>query len=312
MDLTRPVEYRSLQLNSPTFTNTTPISGIQIETVDYSEVPGVGYTEKRAAADGYDASDVTLGQRNVVLIGTCYGIDRADLFDRLQDLRLAFSPTAAFAALPGEYGYIPLNFEVPTKDNRWPETSPGSDLRFIPQCIRVRPARGPGFNIRRDAIGGVTDEGIGVPWQAQLVARDPRVYAQDEITDSTLGAGAIGDHPGTFVNRGDYPAPLNILLATLAGAAKLEFKLSLGGSVMTLTIPTDAAKDQILRYDGSHKVVTLQTGTSVALRMDLVKFEAANTHPLVKPGNNPYTWTRVTGSGAIAAGSRMWFWESWA
>jgi len=310
MDLTRPVEYRGLQLNSPTFSNTTPISGIQLEQVDYSEVPGVGYTEKRAAADGYDASDVTLGARNVVLIGTCYGIDRAELFDRLQDLRLAFSPTSAFAALPGEYGYIPLDFEVPTKDTRWPETFTGSGLRFIKQCIRVRPMRGPGFNIRRDAIGGIVDEGMSIPWQAQLVARDPRVYAQDEREDTTLGGGATGDHTGSFLNRGDYPAPVNIMLATLAGASQLVFKLTMGGSVMTLTVPADAAKDQILRYDGGHKVVTLQSAATVALRMDLLKFTSAITHPLVKPGDNPYTWNRA--GGAIAAGSKMWFWESWA
>jgi hypothetical protein len=308
MDLTRPVEYRGLQLNSPSFTSTAPISGIQLEQVDYSEVPGVGYTEKRAAADGYDASDITLGSRSVVLIGTCYGIDPADLFDRLQSLRYAFSPTAAFAALPGEYGYIPLNFEVPTKDSLW-LADPVTGVFYIPQCIRVRPLRGPGFNIRRDAMGGTT-EGLSIPWQAQLGARDPRIYAQDQREFTDIAGGTAGDHAGTFFNRGDYPAPLNIVLTTTKADAQLVYKLVINDTTMTLTVPTNAANDQVLRYDGTHKVVTLQVGTTVSLRMDLLKFTGSGSHPLIRPGDNPFTWNRA--GGPIRPGSKMWFWESWA
>jgi hypothetical protein len=301
VDLTRPVEYRGVQLNSPVISPTSPIVGNQIETVDYSEVPGVGYVEKRAAADGYDASDITLGARNVVLIGTCYGANRADLFDRLQALRYAFSPTAAFADEPGDYGYIPLNFEVPTGLlTDWP-------LGVIPQCIRVRPSRNLGFNIRRDGIGGKDVEGMSIPWQAPRQARDPRIYAQDE-REYTTWVGAVSGS-GTFVNRGDYPAPLNIILASNAGDAASTLTLNIAGSTMLLTMPANATKPQILRYDGVHKVVTLQVDTTVSLRMDLLKFTSAKTHPLVGTGSNPFTWTRGV---APKAGSRMWFWESWA
>lgn len=310
MDLTRPVTYRGLALNSPVISPTQPISGNQIESADYSDAPGVGYVEKRSAADGYDASDITLGMRNVTLIGTCYGLDRADLFDRLQRLREAFSPTAAYADEPGEYGYLPLGFEVPTRndDAGWP-VDPTTGVFYIPQMIKVRPVRNLGFNIRRDTIGGVTEEGLSIPWQAQLQARDPRVYAQDYI-ETTAIVGSSGTNNGTFVHRGDYPSPVNIMLATSAGAAALTFTFVLGGSTMVLTVPANATKDQILRYDGTHKVTTLQVDSTVSLRMDLMRFTQGVTHPLVLPGSNPYSWTRA--GGAIAAGSRIWFWEAWA
>lgn len=304
MDLTRPVEYRGLQLNSPVISPTAPIRGITIESCDYSDVPGVGYTEKRAATDGYDASDITLGMRTVVLTGTLYGQTRADLFDYLQLLRNAFSPTAAFADEPGEYGYIPLNFEVPTKNT----TSYPSG--FKPQMIKVRPVRDLGFNIRRDTIGGVTEEGLSIPWQAQLQARDPRVYAQD-YTEFTGIVGSTGTQSGSFNHKGDYPSPLNIMLALSAGPA-LTFTLVMGGSTMVLTVPADASNARVLRYDGTHRVVTLQIGTTVSLRMDLLKFTQGVTHPLVQPGNNPFTWTRPSGQGWLDPGSRMWFWEAWA
>jgi len=303
VDLTRPIEYRGLQLNGPVIASDAPISGNVVESVDYSDVLGVGYTEKRAAADGHDASDITLGMRNVALIGTCYGLDRADLFDRLQALRLAFSPTSAYADEPGEYGYLPLYFEVPTRDT---DDYPSG---FIEQMIRVRPVRNLGFNIRRDTIGGLTEEGLSIPWQAQLQARDPRVYARD-YTEFTDIVGSSGTNAGSFTHRGDYPTPVNLMLVLAAGAAALTFTLVMGGSTMVLTVPTNASQDQILRYDGTHKVVTLQVGTTVSLRMDLLKFTQGVTHPLVLPGDNPFTWTRAGGS--IGAGSRMWFWEAWA
>lgn len=300
MDLTRPVEYRGLQLNDAATQPNGPIVGIQLDTADYSEVPAVGYSEKRSAGDGFDSSDVFLGARRVVLAGTVYGADRADLFDRLQSLRLAFSPTSAYADSPGTFGYIPLDFDVPTNDIAFPSG-------FIAQCLRVRPSRMPSWAIRRDQIGGVTDNGLAVQWQAALDAKDPRVYAQVQQDFATWVGRTSGS--GTFTNKGDYPAPLDILLFAPAGAAAATLDLVIAGSNMHLKMPTNATKPQILRYDGGEKVVRLQVDTTITLRMDLLSFTAGTTHPLIKPGSNPFTYARGV---AIGAGSHMWFWESWA
>ena len=50
----------------------------------------------RSQADGLDASDVYLAGRRLAIHGTVYGTTRANLFDRLQQLRAVMSPTGAF------------------------------------------------------------------------------------------------------------------------------------------------------------------------------------------------------------------------
>lgn len=299
MDLTRPVVYRDLQLNDAATVGGL-IVGCQIDAADYSAVPAVGYSEKRSQGDGNDASDVFLGPRRVVLQGTVYGASRADLYDRLQQLRYAFSPTAAYAESPGEYGYLPLDFEVPTLDSRW-------STGFIPQELRVRPMRALEFTIRRDSVGGEDTRGMAMPWSATLEAKDPRVYAQDQ----TDYAGWVGrtNGAGTWVNRGDYPAPLNILLYQPAGAAQSTLSLAIGGSNMQIITPANASKAQTLRYDGTKKVLTLQIDQTVSLRMDLLRFTSGLTHPLVPSGTVDFTYARGV---AIPVNSHMWFWESWA
>lgn len=306
MDLTRPVSYRSLQLNDSGSTGGGPITGIQLDSVDYSDVPGVGYSEKRSMDDGFDSSDVFLGARRVQLQGTVYGASRANLYDRLQDLRYAFSPTAAYASDPGDFGYLPLNFDVPTNDNRWPAEASG--LRFIPQALRVRPSRLPQWSVVRDRTGGV-DTGMAMQFMVQCDAKDPRVYAQTEQDHSSWVGRTVNPTPApSMLNRGDYPSPLNILLAAPAGAAAATLDIVIGSSNMHLKMPASASA-QVLRYDGTKKVVTLQVGSVVSLRMDLLSFTAGTTHPLIIPGANSFTYSRGV---AIGAGSHMWFWESWA
>lgn len=304
MDLTRPVTYRGFALNSATEAAGNPATGCAIDSVDYSDVDAVGYEEKRSMADGYDASDVFLGKRRVVLAGTLYGADRADLHDRLQNLRFAISPTSAYAESPGDFGYLPLNFDVPTKDlTNWP-------TGFISQMIRVRPARILQWSLNRDQVGGA-DMGNSLRWQALLDARDPRIYAFAE-KDYTAWVGRTGtETPApSFFNRGDYPGPLNILLQAPAGAAASVLTLNIAGTTMLLSMPTHASQVQVLRYDGTDKVVRLTIGAVTSLRMDLLSFPAGKTHPLITPGSNPFTYSRS--GAAIGAGSHMWFWESWA
>jgi hypothetical protein len=159
----------------------------------------------------------------------------------------------------------------------------------------------------RDRLGGKDAEGAAMQWEAQLDARDPRVYAQDEI-DFTGWVGHTSGS-GIFLNRGDYPSPLDILLYAPAGANAATLDLQIGGSNMHLKMNANATQAQTLRYDGGRKVVTLEVGTTTSLRMDLLSFTAGTTHPLIKPGSNDFTYARGV---ALVAGSHMWFWESWA
>jgi hypothetical protein len=299
VDLSRPVSYRGLDLNDVTKTPSGKLYGNQIDSADYSDVPAQGYLEKRSMADGYDASDIFLGQRRVLLQGTTYGQTRAEAFDRLQRLRWVFTPTTAYDESPAEQGYLPLNFEVPTANEAdWP-------TGYIAQCVRVRPSRQVMFAIRRDQTGGET--GLGIQWQAQLDARDPRVYAQMPIDVAEWPRQRNGS--GSVCNRGDYPVPLNVLIYAPSTSPAATFKLQIAGSNMVISTPAGALQ-RVVRYRGGDKVLTVQEGQNENLRMDLLSFTGGTTHPLIQPGDNAYAYQSPDVD--IDPETHMWFWESWA
>jgi hypothetical protein len=115
---------------------------------------------------------------------------------------------------------------------------------------------------------------------------------------------------GTATNDGDYPAPLNGILAKVAantGASTIT--LTGFGTVMTVTIPA-STYDRHVIVDSQAKVCSLVDNGAETLRMDLIQFSAGYTWPEVQPGDNVYSWT---GTGAApTTGSKFWFYESFA
>lgn len=310
MDLSRPISYRGLQLNDAGIASTREnIAGIAIERVSYGQVPGFGYIEKRSNADGYDAGDVFLGKRDISLSGTIYGKTRADLFDRKSLLSAALSPTGAYAESPPDYGYLPLTFEEPTLDTITWETG------IIKKMMRVRPRTMPSFSIVRDAIGGVEEYGLAIPWEVDVEARDPRIYYQTSVGDYFDAAGATANGTLVLDNRGDYPAPIRIELYAAAGAGAVKMVLLGLGTSMTLEIPASAV-ESILRYDGHEKYVTLEENGLEVLRMDLITFGQDTTHPQVPPGTgHQLAWTHtddVDVAKNVDARSLVLYWEAWA
>lgn len=292
MDLTQPVEYRRFLLNNPHRQSSGgPITGCILERVNYSNVPGVGYTEKRALGDGYDASDVFMGMRRIQLQGTIYALTPGELFDRKQALVAAFSPTLAYAESPSTFGYLPLDWYEPTADTRY--VNPNRHV----YCF-VRPSSLPQFEVIRDKIGRKNaQEGLALQWQTVVEAKDPRIYLDPAHyyyfypNSSTSGS-------GTFLNRGDYPAPLQVLLEITAHADTRYWHFTGGGVVMTITLPITTVT-QIFRYDGYLKILTVEENDKVGLRMDLLDFDAEITHPLIQSGLSNWMWTRNTAPGLL-------------
>jgi hypothetical protein len=300
MDLTRQVTYQGLNLNDATFDNN-PTDGIQLDSVQWPGVQGVGYTEKRSQADGFDASDVYLGLRRIFLRGTIYGSTRALLYDRMQSVRSALSPTSAYTASPGDFGFLPLTFEEPTTD-----TANFTD-GYKPLQVFARPVQTPSFSILRDAMGGVAGRGGGIVFEAALEAKDPRIYVRPEVVVAMPTT--VNTKSGNLKNRGDYPAPLNIMFIVPLARGNGKMTITAAGSQMEITVG-DSVADQIFRYDGTLKVLTVETNSVESLRMDLLKFLNETTYPLVPAGTSAYTWTSTF--GFVGANSRLWFWESFA
>jgi hypothetical protein len=300
VDLSRAVIYRGFDLNGAAqLAPGERLIGSLLQSVQMGNVPGIGWVEKRSLGDGNDASDVYLGGRRVFLSGHLYGRTRGEMFDLQQTLVTTLSPTAAYNANPADFGYNPLYYTVPTEDADFDLNVEGDRLRIL--YLNLRPLATPTVDINRDASGGKDELGSGIAWQSVLEAKDPRVYVfPDREVDLTAALS------GRFHNRGDYPAPLNILLVVPASSGG-TFTFVGAGTDMRIAIPAASVR-QVFRYDGYLHVLTVETNGLEVLRMDLLSFVNETTHPVVPPG--PSDWT-ATGP-PLDYGSRLFWAEAYS
>lgn len=315
-----PVRYNGFNLNETDLLSSGIRRGCVLEVFDYSRSAGVGYTEKRAQDDGLDASDVYMGPRYINLAGTLYGEDEPDLHDLLQDLRTCLTPTSAYAFDPYDHGYIPLEFTLPTKDNRFPpRAAPLDGFQRLVE-YRARPTGQPSFSLRRDAgmaAGSLGDNGgMAVAWNAQMECADPRLHVRPDtwVQWTAPVAGAV------IRNRGDYPAPLDILLIVNAAPAGSYIEVDMGGSTIRIRVG-GLAVNTIVRYSGTLKVLTIDNatgGTADVLRMDLMALLANKSHPQVMPsdddkypGDGKYN-IRFSGGCTFKVGTRFMYSETFA
>jgi hypothetical protein len=301
VDLTRAIGYRGFALNTLIADSQNRNYGCELTRVEWRGAEGVGYTEKRALADGRDASDVYLDRLVLALQGAVYGINRAHLWDLWQELKTALTPTAAFDEEPGDKGFMPLDFWVPTRNiTAFPSG-------FIHQQILARPVGQPTTTFLSDAHGGADEDAMSLRWEGVVECRDPRTYAFEPTIIDMAG---VGDHSGSLINLGDYPTPLNILLILPPLASDSSLSFIGAGTDMTITLKLSSF-EQTYRYSASEKVLSLEKQGSEVLRMDLLSFFSNKTHPLVQRGSTPYI-LNVTGAATFLAGSRIWHWDSWA
>jgi hypothetical protein len=309
--LDAPIRYNGAELNTVTDLGEGKRRGCIIEEFDYGRAAGVGYTEKRAQDDGLDASDVFMGPRYIALTGVVYGADMADVFDQMQTIRAAFTPTIAYMNDVADYGYIPLEFSLPTHDTAFAATGMAKLLEF-----RARPVGQPQFSVRRDtgafSNGSLDENGGAMMWRVTLECKDPRMYVRPDkwypFTGPVTGA-AIN-------NRGDYPTPVDILLAIGAvTATNSKLEIDVGGSNMTILLPS-IPSGSVVRYSSELKVLTLQTPSDVTdvLRRDMLVFRNNTTHPLVPPRDGEVYNVRRYGTilPTLAAGTRLMFSEAFA
>jgi hypothetical protein len=116
----------------------------------------------------------------------------------------------------------------------------------------------------------------------------------EKAVEFDLNTSASGS--GSFLNRGDYPAPLQVILNVGTHTGNWYWHFTGGGSQMIIRLPATTTS-YLVRYDGYMKVLTLTQDDIEYLRMDLLDFTADKTHPLVAPGTSSWTWARNTTPG---------------
>lgn len=318
MDTTRDIIYRNFALNDNTVAGRIDagdgsgkgISGCVVDQFDPDDVDVVQFSEKRAEADGMDVGNPFLGGRRIRVSGTVYGKTRGAAYDLLWQLRAIMSPVLAQREIPGDKGYLPLYFAVPTEDPNYAGVIAMQALA-MPKSFRAP--------VDRDSHGGDDAGGMAIPWSGVFVMRDPNFEGQapqdvaftdtpvlvngtatasnDRVTltahglvvndriyftrltggtglalnttyyvesvvdannftvKTTLAGAAVNitvdytraevakfqSFTGTFLNRGTYNAPLNMLFAVGAQAGTIT--VIAGSSNYTIAIPatTDPA-----------------------------------------------------------------------
>lgn len=310
MDLTQDITYRGFLLNDADFaanltgggTTGTGMLGCIIESVDYSDVDVIQHVEKRSQQDGMEAGIPYLGIRRIRMAGTLYGTTRPLLYDALADLKAALSPVLAYRESPLDYGYLPLYFSVPTARTGVDEYPSGTiDLRILamPRAFQA--------SFIRDNQGGDDTMPLAIPWQATLLAKDPTIQGSTYQDYDLVNAGA-SPVAGNFINRGNYLAPVNMLIAVTSASGTITG--SLGGSIFTITVPASTGA-RTIRFKGEDKLLTVEEDSVEVPRMDLLTWSADTTWPLVEPGTTAYSLT-FSASTMHGTGSLMWFYERYA
>lgn len=174
MDTTRDIIYRNVKLNDSAVAANVDstdglgkgITGSVVDDFDPDDIDVVQFSEKRAEADGMDVGTPFLGGRRIRISGTAYGKTRALCYDLLWQLRAALSPVLAAREIPGDKGYLPMYFAVPTNDAaNFPSGAISMRALVMPKAFRAP--------VSRDHHGGVDADALAMVWSAVMVMRDP-------------------------------------------------------------------------------------------------------------------------------------------
>ena len=198
-------------------------------------------------------------------------------------------------------------------------TLPSMLLRPVKMLeFRARPVGQPQFSIRRDmgafAGGGMQggsnagEKGGAITWRGTLeCARPPDVRAPGCL--DSLHRTAVTGLP--IINRGDYPAPLDVLLGVNSSAAASRIEIDVGGSNMVIEL--GALANAVVRYSGNVEGADRpDQRASRPCAMDMLKFSNNTTHPKVQPKDGEVYNIRLVGAITLSAGTRLMYSESFA
>lgn len=310
-DLNSPIIYRNFTVHDPGTRDAiipgpgllTGIAGNVVDHIDISAVEWVQFMEKRSEDDGMDAGPVWASVRRISVTGTLYDLSRPLLMDRKAVFLAAVNPVLAKRQEPAELGFQPLYYsELTTRIGDGLYTPDGDDtFASIDLMIRARTAR-ISMDDQLHQDGGLNDNPLAMPYQWNLLARDPVIYGASPVIQTLSGT----DEGGTLINRGNYHVPFNLLFTCTSGPGVLQ--LTLGGAIATFTIP-DAGDgpDRVVRVNGKERIVTIDGN----LAMDVPDFPGAIVWPLV--GSGPVDWSiAYTDLTLTGSDNRLWFEEGFA
>ncbi len=319
VDTTEDIIYRGFKVNDKDLqTNVIPgsgigsgISGCIVDSIDLSDVDVVQFIEKRSEGDGMDAGPPFHGARRIRLAGTLYGLTRALLSDKLNDLRAVMNARMAYLDEPADKGYQPFYFSIPTnRDEDYPDGAIELRMLAMPRAFQEV--------VQKDQVGGNDGDALAIPWQATLLCKDPSIMGQEpqlvSFADTTVVTGAtiatnnvitkvghglsIGDRIYFTALTGGTPLALNTTYWVISsGFGANAFKVSttqLGGEVDVTVLASVATIAKVSTYAGDF---THRGNYPAALQMIFAVSAHAGTSS-VQAGDSTFTLTIPASTGS--------------
>ncbi len=264
------IAYNGLTLNADadTVESTTEGAGPSTYVIDaIAPRTALDYTlEPNQQRSGVEIYNPRKAARVVTLRGRILAKSFADLYDRIEDLAVAFDPDNIAWFYGDADMFLPLTFSTPTLDTvNYPTGLMACEYFAIPAAM-PEPVIGP--------------EGQSATFHVDMLMRDPRRYLQ--TTDSLVGN-------GTITNIGDFRSWPTIS-ATVTGHGSATFTVAVTGTQGTNTLVLDLSSNTgttSLSIDCENSAIYVDS-------VETPGWWVSGSYPEINAGSNTITFSNTT------------------
>lgn len=222
--------------------------------------------ERREYESGLEAYGAFKRGKILVLQGVVRGATHGALYDRIEEMAAAFDPDAVTRDNPDTFGFLPLDFSVPTADTANFPTG----LMPCRYYARAEEAFEPPWS---------QYAGVAAPYSLPLMAADPRRYLQ--AASSLTGAGVADNSIATVWS---WP----VLTIVMTGAGSATFQIGNTEAVGSLTLKLSE------RINGDSVAVDMERRSIKVNGVDTPSLYVAGDFWHMEPGSNTITVTNTT------------------
>jgi len=238
---------------------------IEVNTIR-SETPVQTIRESREYESGLEVYGAFKRGKRISLQGVIRAATHGALYDRIEEVAAAFDPDVVSRDNPNDFGFLPLDFSVPTAD----VVNFPTGMMPCRYYVRAEEAFDPPLS---------QYAGMAVPFSLPLLAADPRRYRQS--LSSLDGAGTADNSIGTF-----YSWPTVTIVMSGAGSATFAVGNTTAASTLTLDL-SGRANDDAIVIDMERRAISLNG-------VDAPELYVSGDYWPIEAGNNVVTLANNT------------------
>lgn len=230
------------------------------------QTPIQSIREIREHESGLEAYGAFKRGKLLVLQGVVRASSWGALYDRIEDVAAAYDPATVSRDNPDTFGFLPLDFSVPTADTvNFP-----TGLMPCRYYVRAEEAFEPPYS---------QYSGMAVPFNLPLLAADPRRYLQS--LSSLDGAGTADNTLATF-----FSWPTITIAMSGAGSATFTLGNTTAAASLVLNLSARVNTDTIV-IDMERRKITLNGA-------DAPQLYVSGSYWPIEVGNNVVTLANST------------------